>query len=126
MSSPLICSFDRFEDAEQARALLLAAGLPLGSVALRVIEDEAGPVEGNFVSGNGHRDGSSPPDGVITGGATPYERNFARTVSRGVCLLMVEADDEVLRQRAGAVLGRYTARQVAAIARPADSHKGYS
>lgn len=126
MSTPLICSFDHFEDAEQARALLLAAGLPPGSASLRVIEDEAGPAEGNFVSGNGRRDGTSPPDAVITGGAIPYDRNFARTVSRGVCLLIVETGDEVLRQRAAAVLERYAARGVAAIAAPADSHKGYS
>lgn len=115
MSAPFVCSFDRFEDAEQAQALLLAAGLPAGAVVLHVIEDEAGPTEGNFVSGNGRAERSSPPDAVITGGVVPYDQNFARTVSRGVCMLLVQARDSRQQRRVEEVLRTYTARNAAAI-----------
>jgi hypothetical protein len=116
MPTPLIHSFDRYEDAQEAHGQLLADGLPSAALNLRVIDDEAGPTEGNFVSGNGRPERSSPPDAVITGGVIPYDRNFARTVSRGVYLLVVDADDEALRRRAETVLGRYTARGVASAA----------
>ena len=114
MSTPLICSFERFEDAELARARVLAQGLPAAAVALRVIDDEAGPVEGNFVSGNGRPERSSPPDAVVTGGVIPYERNFARTVSRGVVLLSVDVGDGAQRQRLATLLAGHGGRDVAA------------
>jgi hypothetical protein len=114
-ATPLICSFDRFEDAQEARAQLLAEGLPSAAVTLRVIEDEAGPAEGNFVSGNGRRDATTSREAVITGGVIPYDRNFARTVSRGVFLLAIEVDDGAQRRRAQVVLERYAARDVAAV-----------
>lgn len=110
-----VCSFDRFEDAEQAQALLLAAGLPAGAVMLHVIEDEAGPTEGNFVSGNGRAERSSPPDAVITGGVVPYDQNFARIVSRGVCMLRVQARDPQQHRRVQEVLRAFTARGAAAL-----------
>lgn len=117
MTSPLIRSFERFEDALQARDSLITGGMPAGAVQLRVIEDEAGPVEGNFVSGNGRTsDGKTPAMGVLAGGDIPYDSNFANTVSRGVHLLIVEAADDTQRQQAESVLSRYQSMDVAAAA----------
>ena len=110
MSQPLLRSFTRFEDASAAREALIASGLPSECVELRVIDDEAGPVEGNFVAGNGRREeGDGPSRGIVAGGEIPYERNFAATVSRGAHLLIVTAADETRRIEARDILDRFAA-----------------
>ena len=48
MAEPMIYSYTTFEDAQAARAALIAGGL---SAELQVIADEAGTVEGNFLVG---------------------------------------------------------------------------
>ncbi len=107
-NAPLVRTFARFEDLEPARAELLAAGLPPEAVQSRMLGDEAGPVEGNFVAGNGRREeGSGPSRGVIAGGEIPYDRNFARTVSRGVYLLIVTIADGARRVEVGNILDRF-------------------
>ncbi|MDM5178042.1 hypothetical protein PO883_12655 [Massilia sp. DJPM01] len=44
--------FDAFDTAQQARAALLADGFGADALELKVHDDEAGPVEGNFLVGN--------------------------------------------------------------------------
>jgi hypothetical protein len=105
---PLFRTFDRFEDAERARDALLAAGLPRSAVQLQVMQDEAGPVEGNFLTGNARtRDGDIRPLGSSMAGELPYDENFRETVSRGVHLLVVAPADEAERRAAVAILDAF-------------------
>jgi hypothetical protein len=108
-------SFARFEDLEAARAQLLAAGLAPEAVQVRVVDDEAGPVEGNFVSGNGRMaPGGRATADVKTGAAVDYARNFAATAARGAHLLVVAAADDAQRVRAVEVVQRFDAVDVEA------------
>jgi len=107
MTTPLIRSFSRFEDATRARDELLAAGLPPAAVQLRVAEDEAGPVEGNFVIGNGRSATGAAPGPLRVGGDVPYAENFAAPSARGTNLLIVEAGDARHREQALAILDGY-------------------
>lgn len=108
MSEPLIHSFQRFDDAEAARAALLSAGLDASALELRVIADEAGPVEGNFLVGNGRDARDDTVETGLRGGpdAPPYADNFAAAVTRGVYLLVVQPGDRDEREKAASVLQR--------------------
>jgi secreted protein with Ig-like and vWFA domain len=97
MANTLVRVFDRFSDAEAARNELLAAGFPASSVQLTPTEDEAGPVEGNFIIGNA----STSRGGVrgvlsslIGGDPHTYEHDYAKVAQRGTYLLTVEADND--------------------------------
>lgn len=94
MSHTLLRSFARFEDARSARDRLVAAGLPPSAIEVRSLEDEAGPVEGNFAIGNGR---------LARGSRDAYHLNFA-DASQGTNLLVVEAEDEAQRDQAVATL----------------------
>lgn len=102
----LIRSFDTFDAAQAARQALVQAGVPPGQLELRVIDDEAGPVQGNFVIGNGITTEGRPPQGVLAGGEVPYEPNFARLVNRGVHLLLVHPGDGIDQDHAEQVLAQ--------------------
>ena len=93
-SGPLIRSFSSLEEATAAQAALLADGVDAQAVELRVIDDEAGPVEGNFVIGNGRTAHGGPPGGIRTGPQVPYEENFQDSVHRGGFLLIVSVAQE--------------------------------
>ena len=101
---PLVRSFASLDEATLARQALLDEGIDPDTVELRVIQDEAGPVEGNFVAGNGRTAHGGEPGAVLTGPEIPYDENFKRTVTRGVHLLMVAARDQNTRERAQGVL----------------------
>lgn len=98
MANELVRIYDRLADAEQARESLLASGFAPPNVRLSVRDDEAGPVEGNFITGNG-RDTRDRSEDL-------YEPNFAEVVQRGTCMLMVDAEDEERRLRASEILDR--------------------
>jgi hypothetical protein len=116
---PLLRTFARFEDAEAARERLLSAGLPRTSVQLQNLQDEAGPVEGNFVTGNARtRDGDLLAMGSSRVGELPYEGNFNDTVHRGVHLLVVEPADDAQRGEAVAILDQFESVDVAAASSP--------
>ncbi|WP_119157053.1 hypothetical protein [Caldimonas tepidiphila] len=102
MSNELVRIYDRLADAEQAREGLLASGFPPASVHLTVTNDEAGPVEGNFLVGNG-RDTRNRTEDL-------YDPNFAKVVQRSSCMLTVDVEDEGLRRRASEILDRYGSR----------------
>lgn len=87
-----------------ARQSLITAGLPGDLMETRVIEDEAGPVEGNFLVGNGRTAHGRPPGGVLAGPEVPYEENFSRVVTRGGHLLLVHVRDAQQRELAAQVL----------------------
>jgi hypothetical protein len=94
MPDPILRSFSRLEDATNARDQLIAAGFQAAAVQLRVVDDEAGPAQGNFLVGNG-REGDSP-----------YEKNFRDTIDRGAHLLLIEPGDDEQRNRAELILER--------------------
>jgi hypothetical protein len=100
MPTPLLRTYETFDAAVAAREALLAAGFDAQAVRFRVMEDEAGPVEGNFLIGNGRTAHDGPPTGVRAGPEVPYGPNFARPVSRGAHLLAIETADEDQRRRA--------------------------
>ncbi|AKJ27517.1 hypothetical protein [Caldimonas brevitalea] len=109
MAHDLVRSYDDFSAAEAAREALLQSGFPAEAVHLTVRDDEAGPVEGNFVAGNGKRGPTGWIDalkGFGTDKDYTYEHNFADSVQRGVYLLTVDADDDQLRSLAGDILAR--------------------
>jgi hypothetical protein len=102
MPATYLRSFSDFDEANAARAALLAASPEALSVELLVVESEAGPAQGNFLVGNGRY----PALGSAAGGAVqqaPYEFNFDRVVHRGEYLLIIhtsspaEQVDQVLR-----------------------------
>ena len=92
--------FDSFESAGRARDALLADGFPEGAVALDILSDEAGPVEGNFTVGN------SP----VESEGHVYASNYANPVERGHCVLAIEAGDPATAARADAILVGFGAR----------------
>lgn len=85
----LVFSYDSLEGANAAREALAKAGLPLQASAVSVRQDEAGPVEGNFLIGNGRTFQGAEPGPALTGPNVPYEQNFAQVKNRGVYLLEV-------------------------------------
>lgn len=103
MAEPLIKVFGRFSDAEQARNQLLAAGFEKDQVQLTSNDDEAGAVQGNFVTGNAdsERDRSG---GYLAPMAGPddhvYERDFKEVVQRGNYVLMVAPGNDDQEARA--------------------------
>lgn len=54
MSDTVVTVFDRYIEAEKARAELIDAGFATADVYLDARDDEAGPAKGNFTVGNGH------------------------------------------------------------------------
>ena len=115
MPTTLVRTFSDFDKAQAARVALLAAGLPTGKVQLTSIEDEAGPVEGNFVIGSGKPSRDRPPQGARTGPDVPYDPNFSRTISRGTHLITVETADEEQHRRALAALEPFGGLDVNAV-----------
>ncbi len=108
MTPGLLRTFDDFDTATQARDALLAAGLQASQLNLQATGDEAGPVEGNFLVGNGRDAGDETPPEPLPSGADPiYHRNFHRTVNRGTCRLVVEVRDASQRDTANQVLDRF-------------------
>ena len=108
MTPGLLRTFESFDTAQQARDALLAAGLQASQLSLEATADEAGPVEGNFLVGNGRDAGDETPDQPLPSGADPiYQRNFQRTVDRGSYRLVVEVSDTKQRDAASQVLDRF-------------------
>jgi hypothetical protein len=100
-------SFDTLTAASAAREELLRAGFEPADLELRPVSDEAGPVEGNWVAGNGIAVDGSRSSGVIAGPEVPYRANFERTVTRGACLLHVMLRGSLTREEAAAVAARH-------------------
>jgi len=116
LPEPLLRSFGTLDEMMAARQALLAAGLPADRIETRVIQDEAGPVEGNFLVGNGRTTHGGPPGAVLAGPEVPYEENFSRTVTRGGHLLLVHAVGAAQRDQAQQVLASHPGVDPAAAA----------
>ena len=107
MAEPLVKVFGRFTEAQKAREQLLAAGFGPEQVELTSNEDEAGAVQGNFITGDtdskrddsgGSFDPTAGPDDHV------YERDFGNVVQRGNYILMVAPQDQEQASRASQIL----------------------
>lgn len=97
MAEPVIKVFGRFSDAEQVRNQLLAAGFEKDQIQLTSNDDEAGAVQGNFITGNAdsERDNSGAYPAPMAGPDDHvYERDFKEVVQRGNYVLMVAPGDD--------------------------------
>jgi hypothetical protein len=108
----LVHSFDSLEQAAAGVNALVMAGISHGAIELRVIEEESGPAEGNFIIGNGRTAHGGPPGALRTGDDVPYEENFRRVEYRGVHLVMVRAAGGAQRRKLDALLEREGGRAV--------------
>lgn len=97
MENQIAGMFSSTAGAERAREQLLAEGFAESAIELRVAEDEAGSMQGNFTVGD-------DPD--VTGGHD-YRFTFAhRLPEPGCCMVIVSAGDAAMAGRAAATLGR--------------------
>jgi hypothetical protein len=104
---PLVRSFSTLDEATAAVEALAAAGLSRDMVQLIVREDEAGPVSGNFLIGNGRTSHGRAPAAVRTGLEVPYDENFREPSYRGGFLVAVHGLEPAQAARARAELARF-------------------
>jgi hypothetical protein len=107
---PLPRIFEQLKDAEQAREALIAEGFDRDRIQLTSRQDEAGPVEGNFVVGNTKEDTVERTEFSRTLGGegdNTYRHNFERVVDRGMYMLVVEAQEGAEAERAAAIMARH-------------------
>jgi hypothetical protein len=124
MGITVIRIYDDFSAAQMARAELLSAGFGEASVHLTTKDDEAGPIQGNFVPpGKDHRRqrGKGFFGNLFSvrnesrGEASDEQHSHARQnhareiVHRGIYLLTVDAGDDVQHERAASIMNRYGA-----------------
>ena len=100
MTNAIVRVFDGYDNAQQARAALLADGFDEAAVSLTINNDEAGPVEGNFYVGN------TPTESQHH----RYDNNYANIEQRSQCLLTVHAPNLALKARAEGILAGFGAR----------------
>ena len=103
----LVRSFATLERAEAARSAVLSLGVSSDAVQLQVLQDEAGPVEGNFLVGNGRE---APDD------TSAYAANFANPVARGSCLLLLLTIPDDQQSKVESVLNEFGGVDVDAVA----------
>ena len=103
----LVRSFATLERAEAARSAVLSLGVSSDAVQLQVLQDEAGPVEGNFLVGNGRE---APDD------TSAYAANFANPVARGSCLLVLLTIPDDQQSKVESVLNEFGGVDVDAVA----------
>ncbi|RZI54368.1 MAG: hypothetical protein EOP12_03270 [Pseudomonas sp.] len=103
----LVRSFATLKRAEAARSAVLSLGVSPDAVQLQVLQDEAGPVEGNFLVGNG-REASDD--------TSAYKANFANQVARGSCLLVLITIPDDQRSKVEAALKEFGGADVDAMA----------
>ena len=109
MDQLIVRVFDVLDHAEQACKQLFSEGFSRDSVELTVREDEAGPVEGNFMVGNS-------PAGSLQ---HTYDSNYAHVRQRGHCLVTVMTRGSAQAAHAGLLLDRCGGRDPDS-ARPAE------
>lgn len=105
MSTVVIRSFDDLSAASLACIQLKDAGVPTDRVAMQTLDDEAGPVEGNFVAGSGRSNPSdAPPRGRQIEEQLEYRDDFKHAVNRSTHVVIVHCVDEPEGARAAQVL----------------------
>ena len=107
----LVRSFSTFEHAEAAKTAVLSFGVSPDAVQLQALQDEAGPVEGNFLVGNGR----------VSPDKSAYESNFANAVAHGSCLLVLSAIPDGRRSEIEAALNELGGVNIDAVANRGNS-----
>lgn len=97
MQTALIYVFDDFDVAQKARAELVQYGFDNDAVELRISDDEAGPVQGNFTVG----------DAAHATPGTDYDSTFGTVAHRGNCMLMIAPNSPTQSEYAVALMARY-------------------
>jgi len=97
MEAPLIYVFDDFDLAQKARGELIQFGFGNDAVELRISDDEAGPVQGNFTVG----------DACHATPGSDYASTFGTVAHRGNCMLMIAPSSPTHSQYAIALMARY-------------------
>lgn len=111
MPNTMVRVFERLSDAQNARNQLLGSGFSESGVNLRMGDDEAGPVDGNFImleKGAERRSKASGQDPRIDGYGNPG------LVWRSSIVLTVEAGDDDQGTLASDILDRCGAIDVEA------------
>jgi hypothetical protein len=108
MTPTIVRTFDELESVQAARAALIDIGFDADRIELTVLQDEAGPAQGNFVSGNG---------AVSTGGNTsfkpeppsddPYRQDYQPVRYRAGHVLVVTVTNDAELARAEQALERF-------------------
>ncbi len=99
--------FDQYDHAQRARDALLADGFDADEVNMRIANDEAGAMDGNFTVGN------LPMESDYH----TYERNYAHPVMAEQCLVTVNTADPHGAARAATIMARFGARDADPAAR---------
>jgi hypothetical protein len=109
MTFQIVRTFRVFAAAERARDELLAAGFRRDAVELTVIDDEAGPEQGNFTVG----------DNPKVKGGEDYSRTFAHdpAASHDHCVIKVVAADRARLEQAEYILAQHGATDIDATTR---------
>jgi hypothetical protein len=108
----LVKVFDSFGAAERARNELLHSGFAEPDVYLRAPDDEAGPVEGNFVLDSSDTDEVGKPGLLDRMLGREDKRKYRITpepVWRGAYMLSVEADSDDRLSMANDIMCRFGA-----------------
>jgi hypothetical protein len=112
MAQTLIRVFHSMDAAQHARRELLESGFPPAQVELDATEDEAGPVEGNFVMDEKDT-GKGPARSRLSRLLGMEERTDAYNkdtpVWRSCCRMTVEVADDAQATRAADILERFGA-----------------
>lgn len=112
MGNTLIRVYDKLSSAEQARNALLASGFSSESVHLTSNEDDAGPVEGNFVleyKDARHANDKSTWDSLLDRDDINEGLGRQGVAWRGNYLLTVEAQDDEQFHRASDITRKFDA-----------------
>ena len=107
MNHAIVRIFDDYDHAQGARDALLAEGFAADGVSIRIANDEAGAVEGNFTVGNAQS--ASADDS--------YDATYAHPQQVSQCIVTVEAGDEQTAARAAGIMDRFGARDADPAAR---------
>jgi hypothetical protein len=118
MADTLIRTYDNLDAAQHVRDALLASGFSADRVQLDAMQDEAGPVAGNFIPDK-KDDGTGPGSergGILSSFVSTEDRTEAYHTPnaqwRASCVLTVDAITEDERARAADIMDRFGAINV--------------
>ncbi|UGQ46547.1 hypothetical protein [Massilia endophytica] len=106
MADSLLRVFDSFDVACRARDALLEAGVAPEAIHMRPLEDDGGPVQGNFIIDL--RDAPTPPRGSQNRQSAQSE--LRTPVQRNTCLMRVDLKAESQGVQIAGILDQFAAQ----------------
>lgn len=103
MADSLLRVFDSFSIAHQARDALLAAGIDASAIHLRTLEDDGGPVQGNFVVDI--ENARTPARGSPNRQSAQSE--LRTPVQRNTCLMHIDLANDAQSAQIAAILDHF-------------------